>query len=109
MKAANNIKIFRESKGITREQMRRKLNMSLSSYAKIERGEGDIPLSMIRQIAQVFEIDAAFLIVLDVSMFSLFVNTPKLLFAELTEKNNYIQKYIKMLEEENKRLTALVP
>ena len=51
------IRKVRESKAWSQEQMAEKLNMSLNSYAKIERGETKLSLDKLEQIAQVFDID----------------------------------------------------
>lgn len=51
------IRKLRESNSWSQEQMAEKLNMSLNGYAKIERGESNIYLEKLEQIAQVFDID----------------------------------------------------
>ncbi len=43
-------------KGWTQEDAARELGIAVSSYAKIERGESDVHVSRLAQIAQVFEI-----------------------------------------------------
>lgn len=62
-----NIKSFRELKHITREQMASDLNMSLSGYAKIERGEVDVPISRLYEIAQILEVDVQQILDFDVA------------------------------------------
>lgn len=57
MSVNEKIRKFREAKDWSQEQMAEKLNMSLNSYAKIERGESKIYLDKLEQIAQVFDID----------------------------------------------------
>jgi transcriptional regulator with XRE-family HTH domain len=51
------IKKFRELKNITRETIAAELKMSLSNYSKIERGEIDLTISRIQEIANILEID----------------------------------------------------
>lgn len=48
------IKRIREDHNISREEMANQLNMSLSGYAKIERGEVDLTITRLEQIAQIF-------------------------------------------------------
>jgi len=57
MKVHEKIRYIRESKDWTREQMAEKLNLSVNGYANIERGETDVQLSRLEQIAEVFGIE----------------------------------------------------
>ena len=57
MSVNEKIRKVRESKAWSQEQMAEKLNMSLTGYAKIERGETKLYLDKLEQIAQVFDID----------------------------------------------------
>jgi transcriptional regulator with XRE-family HTH domain len=50
------IKQLRAIKGWTRQQMADKLEMSLAGYGGIERGETDISITRLAQIADTFEI-----------------------------------------------------
>jgi transcriptional regulator with XRE-family HTH domain len=59
MQIYENIKFFRKLKGGSQEEMAHRLEMSVSGYGSIERGEIDIPLSRLEKIAQVFEISLA--------------------------------------------------
>ncbi len=52
----DNIRIVRQAKGYTQENVAELLGMSASGYAKIERGESDITVSRIEEIAKVFEV-----------------------------------------------------
>ena len=51
------IRIMREIKNWTQEEMAEKLGMSHNGYAKIERGETKLYLEKLNQIAQIFNID----------------------------------------------------
>jgi transcriptional regulator with XRE-family HTH domain len=51
------IHFLRQQKGWSQEDMAAKLGMSVNGYAKIERGETDIPLSRLGFIAKVLEMD----------------------------------------------------
>ena len=57
MKVCEKIHFLRQLKGWSQEEMADKLEMSTNGYAKIERGETDLPLSRLEQIAKVFEIE----------------------------------------------------
>lgn len=110
----NNIKKFRELKDLTREQIASELNMSLSNYSKIERGEIDPTLSRIEQIAETLQIDLAQLLNFDASqIFN--VSNNKLVQGTGAKAENmyfsgddYKEKYIKMLEAENERMNKLL-
>lgn len=57
-----NIRVVRQAKGFSQENLAQMLEMSPSGYAKIERGESDITMSRAEQIAAVLDIDPAQLI-----------------------------------------------
>lgn len=50
-KIGNKLRLLRTEKGLRQEDMAEKLSLSVSAYAKLERGETDITLSRIEQIA----------------------------------------------------------
>lgn len=50
----DNIRLMRENKNLTQEEMADKLNMSTSGYAKIERGETKLYHEKLEKIANVF-------------------------------------------------------
>ena len=58
-KLGNKIRMFRLVKEFTQENMAEALTMSVSGYSKIERGETDITLSRIEEIAHVFGVSSA--------------------------------------------------
>jgi len=51
------IKFMRTEKSISREEMAEKLGLSVNGYANIERGETDVQMSRIQQIADVLDVD----------------------------------------------------
>lgn len=110
----NNIKKFRELKDITREQIAGQLNMSLSNYSKIERGEIDLTLSRIEQIAQLLQIDIAQLLNFDASQIFNISNNQVVQGLGAKAENMYFsgddykEKYIALLEAENTRLKNLL-
>ncbi len=106
----DNIKKFRELKDLTREQMAANLNMSLSGYSKIERGESDLTISKLVQISEVLGISLAQLLSFDASqIFNISNNQTVQGIGAKSEHmyfhgDEYREKYIKILEEENNRL-----
>lgn len=50
------IRLVREAKGLTQEQMAEKLEISRNSYGDIERGDNDVKLSKLEKIAELFEL-----------------------------------------------------
>lgn len=52
-----NIRDFREDKHFTQADMAEKLGMSVTGYAKLERGESQIRVERLQQIAQILEVN----------------------------------------------------
>ena len=57
-KIGNKLRLLRTEKGLRQEDMAEKLSLSVSAYAKLERGETDITLSRIEQIAEFYGLKA---------------------------------------------------
>jgi transcriptional regulator with XRE-family HTH domain len=57
MKVHEKIRLIRESKKLSQEDMAEKLNMSLNGYAKIERGETKSFNPKLEQIAEKLDVD----------------------------------------------------
>lgn len=105
----SNIKKFRDLKEITRESIASELNMSLSGYSKIERNEVDLTISRVERIAEILEVDLSQLLNFDATqIFNISNNQLVQGFGSTVENHNhsdeYRDKYIKMLEEENAQL-----
>jgi transcriptional regulator with XRE-family HTH domain len=103
-----NIKKFRELKNITRDELADKLEMSLSGYSKLERGEVEITLTKLYRIADILEISVSQILNFDASQI---FNIKDYGVANVdieSQTNNYTDiykdKYIKMLEAELERL-----
>ncbi len=62
MQLYEKIKMIRQLKGWSQEEMAYRLNMSMSGYGSIERGETNVNLSRLEKIAKVFEIDLSELV-----------------------------------------------
>ena len=107
-----NIRKFRELKNITREVIASELEMSLSGYSKIERNEVDLTISKIQKIAEILKVDVSQILNFDASqIFNVSNNNLVQSIGAKAENmhfhtDDYKEKYIKMLEEENKRLKA---
>jgi transcriptional regulator with XRE-family HTH domain len=56
MSVNEKIRLIREAKGLTQEQIAEKLEIAPSTYGDIERGENDLKLSKLQKIAEVLEI-----------------------------------------------------
>jgi transcriptional regulator with XRE-family HTH domain len=65
MSVHEKIRFLRQAKGWTQEEVADKLNMSQNGYGCIERGETDVNLSRLEQIADLFEIKLSELLGLD--------------------------------------------
>ncbi len=63
----DNIKKFRELKSFTREMMADKLEMSVSGYSKLERGEVDLTLTKLYKIADLLEVSVSQILKFDAS------------------------------------------
>lgn len=57
VKVYERIKFLRQSKNWSQEETAHRLNMSINGYARIERGETDLPLSRLEQIAETFGVE----------------------------------------------------
>jgi transcriptional regulator with XRE-family HTH domain len=57
MKIQEKIRLMRESKHWSQEEMAEKLSMSTNGYAKIERGETKVHFPKLEQIAELFDVD----------------------------------------------------
>lgn len=62
MELKEKIRMFRELHHLSQEEMANRMNMSLSGYAKLERGETKLHYDKLVQIAQIFNIDVVDLI-----------------------------------------------
>lgn len=56
-KVRQNIRDFREDKNLTQAQVAERLGMSVTGYAKLERGESQIRVERLQQIAQILEVN----------------------------------------------------
>jgi transcriptional regulator with XRE-family HTH domain len=64
-----NIRSLRSLRGWSQEVMAEKLGISVHGYSNIERGETDVQLSRLQEIAQVLEVDVADLFTFDKGVF----------------------------------------
>ena len=106
------IRHLRELKRYTREYVADLLEISVSGYGKIERGEVDVSLSKLFKIAEILEVDV--LQILNFTTSTIFDNpTSQELQAPVEGEANkkapheYLEKYIKLLESENERLKKM--
>lgn len=106
--AVENIKKFRELKNLTRDEIADKLEMSVSGYSKLERGEVDITLSKLFRIADILEVSVSQILNFDASQIFNVSDHGIANVGIKSQTNNYQDeykdKYIKMLEAEIERL-----
>ena len=62
-----NIKKFRELKNLTRENLADQLDMSLSGYSKLERGEVDLTITKLYRISEILEVSVSQILNFDAS------------------------------------------
>ena len=109
----DNIRKCRELKNITREHLAGELNMSLSNYSKIERGEIDITVSRVEDIAKVLEVDISRILNFDAkNIFNISNNKDNGLVGKADTFHyhgaNYQDKYVALLEQELERLKGVI-
>ena len=109
--AVENIKKFRELKSLTRDEVAERLDMSVSGYSKLERGEVDITLSKLYRIADILEVSVSQILNFDASqIFN--VSDHGVANVDIKSQTNnyqdeYKDKYIKLLEAEVERLKGM--
>ncbi|WP_185731329.1 helix-turn-helix domain-containing protein [Larkinella rosea] len=95
-----NIRSFRAEKGLTQEDMAEKLGINQGSYARLERGETELTLKRLDQIAAIFEVDGTQIIQKGENLLE---EDPRLLVAKihsLQKENERLKAQIKELELE---------
>ncbi len=108
--AIENIKKFRELKNMTREDLADRLEMSLSGYSKLERGEVELTVNKLYRIAEILEISVSQILNFDASqIFN--VRDHGVANVDIKSQTNnyqdeYKDKYIKLLEAEVERLKS---
>jgi transcriptional regulator with XRE-family HTH domain len=102
-KVGGKIRLLRQSRGYSQESMAELLGMSLSGFAKIERGETDVNLSRLEQIAKCLNVSINDILNLGENQLANFSNnqtiTAQLLnavnYGSITQQEN--QKEIELL------------
>lgn len=75
MKINDKIRVLRESRSWSQEDMAIKLGMSTNGYSKIERGESQVSLQRLEVIAAIFEMDTIELMALGEERKIIFLNS----------------------------------
>jgi transcriptional regulator with XRE-family HTH domain len=104
-----NIKKFRELKNLTRDKVAEKMEMSLSGYSKLERGDVELSISKLYKLAEILDVDVSQILNFDASQVFNVSNNNVVNGVEIKEQHHhypdeYKDKYIKMLEAEVERL-----
>ena len=117
MQIHEKIKFFRHSKGFTQVQMAERLNITPVTYSNIERGESNISMKRLEEIANVMEVDILDLLSLgERNVLVLHGNTTNSLYCFLqnvnfSEKQETLpfelQKTHLLLEQQNKQISLL--
>ncbi|MEN9460469.1 MAG: hypothetical protein RIS84_489 [Pseudomonadota bacterium] len=97
MELSEKIRFMRMFKGWSQEEMAEKLGMVVGGYSKIERGETDVNLSRLQQIAGIFGIELSHLIGL----------SEKNVFNVIENCNNHILSNISVSVPESELKTQL--
>lgn len=109
-KVLSNIRKFRELRNMTRDQLAADLGLSASGYSKIERGEIELTISRLYQIAAALDVSTQQILEFDVSQ--VLGNNGRNGTGDVygpmpgAFHNDVMHKYIEKLEEENLRLKA---
>ena len=112
MQIFEKIRAIRQIKGWSQEEMAYHLNMSVSGYGSIERGETDIPLSRLEQSAQVFEISLAELLSLnEKSIYCIGDNNTLMHLSQInsdsTNLHHQLEKSYFLIEQQAKEIELL--
>ena len=108
----DNIKKFRELKNMTRDEIAARLEMSLSGYSKLERGEVELTINKLFKIAELLEVSVSQILNFDASQIFNVTNNQVVNGVEVKEQHNhykdeYKDKYIQLLEAEVARLKKI--
>jgi len=90
MQIHEKLKVMRQCKNWTQEEMAEKLGWAVNSYTKVERGESDIKLDKLKKVAEIIGVDVQELI--DSK------EKPVFNFAENCNPTNLAQGYILLTE-----------
>ena len=111
VKLAHRIKAFREKKKLTREFMAENLDMTVSGYSRIERGEVDLKINKLLLIKDLLNCQwsdlldvtksQVYYIGKDHQVDSVEISPEKL---QLNYKSDYLDRYVAMLEKVNRQL-----
>ena len=89
MEVHDKIRVMREINQWSQEEMAEKLAMSANGYAKIERGQTNINIEKLKQIAQNFNID----------MVDLIANQDKTYFFSIGDNNVNSHNYLNSMDK----------
>ncbi len=107
-----NIRQLREIRGYTREYMADEMNMTVSGYSKIERGEVDISISRLKKLTEILNVELVQLLHFEPSHLITPKESPESTpFAQDDDTYRLYgnqQKYIALLEREIERLNQTI-
>lgn len=84
------IRLLRQAKGLTQEEVAERLNLSVNGYGKIERGSSSVNLARLEELANLFEVEPLELLgSVDRSVFNLsYTNNTDIHLDSQTNHNN---------------------
>ena len=107
-----NIRQLREIRGYTREYMADELNMTVSGYSKIERGEVDLSISRLSGLSEILEVDMMQLLNMEVADMIQSKTSHEGSGLPMDDETFRLygnqQKYIALLEREIERLNQTI-
>jgi len=113
MKIHEKLKIIRMFKGYSQEEMAEKLSYSLSGYTKIERGETDLSVNKLENIAELMGIDLQKLLgmnegnVFNVAENCTHSNLARVILLSETQCAHELEKAHLLLQERDKEIENL--
>jgi transcriptional regulator with XRE-family HTH domain len=107
-----NIKRLRELKNLTRDEVAEKLEMSLSGYSKLERGDVELTITKLYKISEILQVDVSQILNFDASQIFNVRDNGVANVDIKSQTNNYQDvykdKYINLLELEIERLKGKI-
>lgn len=116
MKVEEKIRLFREAKHITQEEIADRIGMSTSGYSKLERGEVRLNLNRLEQIAEILEMNVTDLLREDSGVvyqinegdnnngISFYANTNESLKHEVEKLKTIVEYQQMLLEQKDKEI-----
>ncbi len=118
-KIGGRVRQLRNLKRWSRQQVAEKLEMSVNGYSNIERGEVDVPLTRLCQIAEIFNVEVSEILDTDkknifnfhksknAECFIIGINSTELKIIKDTQLKYELEKAVLLLQEREKEINYL--